>query len=81
MNLGLSDRYIPGRISVGVFFIVLAIVNAVCILPGAGKSQAPVLYVCLFGGLFVGVFGVLGIGIIIDQLQRRKEHSSGRRTY
>src|SRR5580698_6187648 len=51
----------PVRTSVGLFFIGLALVAAISILPGARGSQSPFLYVCILGGLFVGIPAALGI--------------------
>ena len=45
----------PVRTSVGIFFIGFALLAAAIILPGAKGKQSPILYVCIFGGLFVGV--------------------------
>jgi hypothetical protein len=57
--------------SVGVFFIAFALVAAALVLPGAKAAQSPVLYVCIFGGLFVGIPGVLGIGVVLENLRKR----------
>lgn len=62
----------PVRTSVGVFFVAFALVNAILLLPDAHKSQLPVLYLFVLGGLFVGVPAVLGIGIIIENLRVTK---------
>lgn len=62
----------PVRTSVGVFFVAFALVNAILLLPDAHKSQSPVLYLFVLGGLFVGVPAALGIGIIIEKLRVRK---------
>jgi hypothetical protein len=43
----------------------------VLILPGATGSQSPVLYRCIFGGLFVGIPAVLGIGVVLENLRKR----------
>jgi len=58
--------------SVGVFFIAFALVAAALLLPGAKSAQSPVLYVCIFGGLFVGIPAVLGIGVVLEN--RRKQN-------
>lgn len=42
------------RTSVGVGFLALALFAAIVFLPDAHESQSPVLYVLLFGALFVG---------------------------
>ena len=57
--------------SVGVFFIAFALVAAALILPGARVSQAPLLYRCIFGGLFVGIPAALGIGVVLENLRKR----------
>ena len=61
----------PVPTSVGGFFIAFALVAAVVVLPGAKGSQSPVLYVCIFGGLFVGIPAALGIGLILENLRKR----------
>jgi hypothetical protein len=61
----------PIRPSVGVFFIGFALISAILILPGAKGSEAPLLYVCIFGGLFVGIPAVLGIAIVYEHLHNR----------
>ena len=73
MNFGLSNRYIPGRIGVGVGFVAISLVTAFLILSSARDSASPLLYVCIFGGLFSAVPGILGVGIILDQLQHRRK--------
>jgi hypothetical protein len=62
----------PVRTSVGFCFIALALIAAVLVLPGAKESQSPLLYVCIFGGLFVGIPAALGIGVVLEN--RRKRH-------
>jgi hypothetical protein len=59
------------RTSVGIFFIGFALLAAVVILPGAKGTKSPILYVCIFGGLFVGVPAALGIGIVIENRRKR----------
>lgn len=61
----------PVPTSVGVFFIAFALVAAVLVLPGAKGSQSPILYVCIFGGLFVGIPVALGIGVVLENRRRR----------
>jgi len=56
----------PIPTSVGLFFIGLALFDAVDILPGARGAQSPLLYVCTLGGLFVGIPAALGIGIVVE---------------
>ena len=60
----------PVPTSVGVFFIAFALVAAVLVLPGAKGSQSPILYVCIFGGLFVGIPAALGIGVVLENLRK-----------
>ncbi len=62
-------RYDPDKLSLGVFFVGFAALTAVFVLPGAKESASAVLYILIFGGLYVGVPAALGIGIIIQQLQ------------
>ena len=61
----------PVPTSVGVFFIGLALLAAAFVLSGAKEAHSPILYVCIFGGLFAGVPGVLGIGIVVENRRRR----------
>jgi hypothetical protein len=61
----------PVRTSVGLFFIGLAVVAAISILPGAKGAQSPFLYVCILGGLFVGIPAALGIGIVLENRPKR----------
>jgi hypothetical protein len=61
----------PIRPSVGVFFIGFALISAILILRGANGSEAPLLYVCIFGGLFVGIPAVLGIAIVYEHMRNR----------
>ena len=60
----------PVRTSVGLCFIALALIAAGLVLPGAKESQEPLPYVCIFGGLFIGIPAALGIGIVLNN--RRK---------
>jgi hypothetical protein len=62
----------PVPTSVGFFFIGFAVVAAVAILSGAKSAQSPLLFVSIFGGLFVGVPAALGIGVVIEN--RRKQN-------
>jgi hypothetical protein len=56
--------------SVGLSFIGFAFLAAALILPGARGAQSPILYLCIFGGLFVGIPAALGIAVVIEN--RRK---------
>jgi len=62
-NIGLSSN-------VGVFFVAIALVDAIFILPGARESQSPILYVCIFGGLFVAIPATLGIAVVTQNRKR-----------
>ena len=78
MNIGMGwTRYEPEKLSLGVFFVGLAALTAIFVLPGARESASAVLYVLVLGGLFVGVPATLGIGIIIQQVQLRKNRRAG----
>ena len=61
----------PVPTSVGGFFIAFALIAAVLVLPGAKGSQSPLLYVCVFGGLFVVIPAALGIGVALENLRKR----------
>jgi hypothetical protein len=58
----------PIRPSVGVCFVGLAVINAILILRGMKGAPSPILYICIFGGLFVGIPAVLGIAIVYEHL-------------
>ena len=53
-------------LDVGIFFVVLSVITGAIVIAGAKDAQSPVLFVCLFGGLFSGVPGALGIGAIVN---------------
>jgi hypothetical protein len=61
----------PVPVVLGWCSIAFALISAIVILPGAEESQGPFLYVCIFGGLFVGIPAVLGIAIVHEHLQNR----------
>jgi len=61
----------PVATSIGVSFIAFAIICAVLLIPGAKNSQSPFLYLCILGGLFVGVPAVLGIAVVYENLGTR----------
>ena len=67
----------PVSVGVGVGFIGFALICAILILPGAKGSQAPLLYIFIFGGLFVIVPALLGIAVVYEHLHNR---SRGRTT-
>jgi hypothetical protein len=64
----------PVNIQVGVFFIGFAALAGVFVLPGARETTAPIFYICVFGGLFVGIPAVLGVAIITEHLRNRPEN-------
>jgi hypothetical protein len=59
--------------SVGLCFIAFALIVAVLLLPGAKGSQSPFLYVCILGGLFVGIPTALGIGVVVENFASEGE--------
>jgi len=61
----------PVPTSVGLFFIGLALIAAGFIFPGAKGAQSPILYICIFGGLFVGIPAALGIGVVVENRRKR----------
>jgi hypothetical protein len=61
----------PIPTSLGIFSISFAILDAVIILPGAKESQSPILYVCILGGLSVGIPAAIGVGIILENRKKR----------
>ena len=61
----------PVATSVGVFFIAFAVVLAAVLLPGAKYSRSPFLYVCILGGLFVGIPAILGIAVVRENLRNK----------
>ena len=61
----------PVATSVGAWFIAFAILCAVLLMPGAKHSQSPLLYLCIFGGLFVGVPAVLGVAVVLENLLKK----------
>jgi len=62
----------PVPTSVGIFFIGFAVLAAAFIFPGAKGAQSPILYVCIFGGLFVGIPAALGIGVVVENRRKRE---------
>jgi hypothetical protein len=58
--------------------IVLSIACALIVLPGAKHAQSPVLYIVLFGGLFVGVPLAISIGCLTGYLPVRGERTRRR---
>jgi hypothetical protein len=74
MRVDLKSR----RVQVGISGIVFAIVCAALVLPGAKNAQSPVLYVVLFGGLFVGLPLAMAIGCLTGHLPVRGERNRRR---
>jgi len=69
----------PIAMSVGLFFIGFALIAAAPVFSGAKGSQSPLLYICVFGGLFVLIPAALGIGLVLENLRnsnrvRAKSH-------
>lgn len=61
----------PVPTSLGVFCIAFALVAAALVLPGAKTAQSPLLYICIFGGLAVGIPAALGIGVVLENRRKR----------
>jgi len=81
MKLGMNyTHYDSGQLWVGVFFVAFAITAAILLLPGPAKSSSAVLYILIFGGLFVGVPATLGLGVILAQLKLRKNQHGREKT-
>ena len=57
--------------SVGIFFISYALVAAAAVLSGAKDAQSPLLFICIFGGLFAGIPAALGIGVVLENRRKR----------
>ena len=68
----------PVAASVGVWFIGLALIWAALIPHGMRGAESPFLFVCIFGGLFVAVPAVLGIGIVLENRRNRVRTTSQR---
>jgi hypothetical protein len=62
----------PIPTSVGLFFIAFAIILAAVLVPGAKESRSPFLYLCVIGGLFVGVPAVLGVAVVHENLRNKR---------
>jgi len=81
MKLGMNyTHYDSGQLWVGVFFVAFAITAAILLLSGPAKSSSAVLYILIFGGLFVGVPATLGLGVILAQLKLRKNQHGREKT-
>jgi hypothetical protein len=61
----------PVPTGVGVFFIGFALLAAVAVLSGAKEAQSPFLFVCILGGLFVGIPAALGIAVVLENRRKR----------
>ena len=62
----------PVRTSVGLFFIAFAVIAAIFVLPGAKGARSPFLYICIAGGLFVGIPAALGIAVVLENRGKRE---------
>jgi hypothetical protein len=81
MKLGMNyTHYDSGQLGVGVFFVAFAIIGAILLLPGATQSSSAVLYILIFGGLFVGVPATLGLRVILVQLKLHKNRYGREKT-
>jgi hypothetical protein len=69
----MPDGSLP-RFSVGLSAIGVAVLTAIVMFLGAKESASPILYIIILGGLFVGVPGALGIGVVYEHLRRRAKH-------
>jgi hypothetical protein len=69
----------PVATGVGVFFIAFGALCAVLLMRGARESHSPFLYVCIFGGLFVGVPAILGIAVVHENLRKKYRGQATRR--
>ena len=69
----------PVRPSVGVFFIGFALINAMLMLRSVKEAASPIFYICIFGGLFVGIPAVLGIATVHEYLHDRNRKRLTRR--
>jgi len=63
----------PIAFGVGLFFIAFAVTCAAAILSGAKDAKSPLLFVGIWGGLFVLIPAVLGIGIVYERLHNRNQ--------
>ena len=61
----------PVPTSVGVSFIGYSLIVGTLILSSMKEAHSPLLYVLIFGGLFSGVPGALGVGIILENRRER----------
>ena len=69
----------PVATGVGVFFIAFGVLCAVLLIRGASESHSPFLYVCIFGGLFVGIPAILGIAVVYENLRKKYRGQATRR--
>jgi hypothetical protein len=63
----------PLNPQVGLCFVAYALIVAAVLLPEARRAASPVLYVCIIGGIFVGVPAALGVGIVATYLRSPKQ--------
>lgn len=66
------------RMPVGILGIVFSAVCAVVVLTGAKNAQYPLLYLLIFGGLFVGLPLAMAIGCLAGHLPVRGEKNRPR---
>jgi len=74
MNIDLKSS----RVREGLFGIVFSVLCGVIILPGTRDAQSPILYVVIFGGLFVVIPLVMAIGCLTGRLPVRGEQNHKR---
>ncbi len=63
----------PIRTSVGIYFLLFAIIAGIVALPDARHSQSPLLYVIVLGGLFVAIPATIGIAIILENRRGERQ--------
>jgi cytochrome bd-type quinol oxidase subunit 1 len=68
----------PVSVGVGVFFIAFALIGAAIILSNAKAASSPLLFVCVFGGLFAVIPAVLGLGIVYEHLRKANHNTEHR---
>jgi hypothetical protein len=61
----------PVPTGVGIFFIGFAHLAAAFVFLGVKGAQSPILYICIFGGLFVGIPAALGISVVVENRRKR----------
>jgi len=61
----------PFRMDLGIWFLAIAALCAVFVLPGARNARSPILFLFIFGGLSVGIPATLGVAIIRENIRSR----------